>query len=367
MISRLRNGKQPIGQLVFVWIPMLLAAFYWGYFASDRYVSESKFVMQRSGNAPTAGMDLAAMIGAGGSESRDSMILREYVLSHDMLDYLTATLQLRDHFSATSIDYLSRLDAQASREDYLEYYRKRISVEFDAASSMITLRVQAFNREMARRIVEAIVKQSERFTNVVGHQMAEEQMAFATGQLQRAQDQLRKVKQGMLSFQNEHNIVSPKGESEAVSSIIMGMEVELAGKKAELKTVTTFLNPTAPEVARLKAEIDSLDNQIRAERKKIVGSDVASPLNDLTVRFEEMQMNLEFGSDIYRSTLSALESARIDASRKLKHLVIVQSPNLPESAEYPRRFYNLVTFFAFVVMLYWIGRLAVATIKDHKD
>ncbi|MGF1548000.1 MAG: hypothetical protein ACFCUG_11815 [Thiotrichales bacterium] len=367
MTQLLSKGQRSLAQIVFVWIPLLIAALYWGHIASDRYVSEAKFVLQRTSAAPTPGMDLASLIGGGGSEARDSMILKDYILSTDMLDYLTANLQLRDHYAADGLDRISRLEPGASREDYLEYYRKRVSVDYDAASSVLTLRVQAFSREMSKRIVEAIVKQSERFTNIVGHQMAEEQMEFSTGQLQRAQDQLRKVKQGMLAFQNEHNIVSPKGESEAVSSIIMGMEVELAGKQAELKTVATFLNPTAPEVARLRAEISSLREQIKIERKKIVGTSVAAPLNDLTLRFEEMQMSLEFGTDIYRSTLSALEASRIEASRKLKHLVIIQTPDLPERAVYPRRFYNLVTFFAFTIMLYWIGRLAIATVKDHRD
>ena len=34
--------------------------------------------------------------------------------------------------------------------------------------------------------------------------------------------------------------------------------------------------------------------------------------------------------------------ARIESTRKLKSLVLVESPALPESAEYPRRVYSLV-------------------------
>ena len=78
-------------------------------------------------------------------------------------------------------------------------------------------------------------------------------------------------------------------------------------------------------------------------------------------------MDLEFATDLYRSSLTALEAARVEASRKLKHLVVIQSPPLPDAALYPRRLYMLTTLWVFLALLYGIGRLTVATIKDHSD
>jgi capsular polysaccharide transport system permease protein len=78
-------------------------------------------------------------------------------------------------------------------------------------------------------------------------------------------------------------------------------------------------------------------------------------------------MDLEFATDLYRSSLAALEGARVEASRKLKHLIVIESPSLPEEALYPRRLYSMTTLLVFLVLLYGIGRLTAATIKDHKD
>ena len=58
-------------------------------------------------------------------------------------------------------------------------------------------------------------------------------------------------------------------------------------------------------------------------------------------RYQELLAELEFVSDAYSGALMALETARIESTRKLKSLVLVESPALPESAEYPRRFYTL--------------------------
>lgn len=62
-----------------------------------------------------------------------------------------------------------------------------------------------------------------------------------------------------------------------------------------------------------------------------------------------------------------METARIDATRKLKSLVVVEPPVLPEIAEYPRRGYNLVTLFVVCCLLYGVVSLIVATIRDHQD
>ena len=62
-----------------------------------------------------------------------------------------------------------------------------------------------------------------------------------------------------------------------------------------------------------------------------------------------------------------LTESVLEASRKLKHLVVVGSPGLAEEAIYPRRGYYLLTLFVFLSLVYGIGRLVVATIKDHRD
>jgi capsular polysaccharide transport system permease protein len=62
-----------------------------------------------------------------------------------------------------------------------------------------------------------------------------------------------------------------------------------------------------------------------------------------------------------------VESARIEATRKLKSLVVVEPPVLPEIAEYPRRWYNLATLLVVCCLIYGVVSLVVATIRDHQD
>src|SRR3989339_2074215 len=58
-------------------IIVLLAIFYWGFFASDRYVSEAHIVIHRT--------DLASSPAGSSSSMVEQMLLRDYLLSVDML------------------------------------------------------------------------------------------------------------------------------------------------------------------------------------------------------------------------------------------------------------------------------------------
>ena len=63
----------------------------------------------------------------------------------------------------------------------------------------------------------------------------------------------------------------------------------------------------------------------------------------------------------------ALETARIESTRKLKSLVLVETPALPETAEFPRRVYTLIALLMGLFLIYGIVRLIIATIEDHLE
>ena len=51
----------------------------------------------------------------------------------------------------------------------------------------------------------------------------------------------------------------------------------------------------------------------------------------------------------------------------MKHLVVVQHPIVPEEAVYPKKFYNLATLFVVLSLLYAVGAMIFATIREHRD
>lgn len=351
-------------------VPWFAAAIYLGLFAADRYVSESIVVVRQEGSPvaiPNGVEALSAMFGSSAASREDQYMLQAHILSIDMLRQINEKLDLRQAYSRPDMDFAFQLDEDASQEEFLEYYRSRVEVVVDDASGLLTIRTQGFTPEIARAVNEEVVSISERFINESSHRLARDQMSFAEAELKNARAQLDDVRDRLLKFQEEHGILDPTAQAVANTGLTAELQAMQARYEAELKGLLAYLNDDAPQVEALEAQIAGIRQQLQAEKRRSVTNADGVSLNVLAGRYQELLAELEFVSDAYRAALTALETARIESTRKLKSLVLVESPALPESAEYPRRIYTLTALLMGLTLLYAIGRLIVATIEDHQE
>jgi len=350
-------------------VPWVLAALYLIVFASDRYVVESIVAVRQNGGESSIGINLNSLLGSSvGSTQEDEQLLRAHVLSMDMLRKLDEELDLRTAFSAPRADFVFRLAADATQEEFLAYYRKRVDVEVDHDSGLVSIRTQAFTPELAEALNRGILKISEQFINESSHRLAREQMSFAQSELEKARGDVTKARDRLLAFQNEHGILDPMAQVAGASGLTVQLQAQLARQEAELKGLLSYLNENAPQVQTLRAAIAGTRAQLEAEsRRGISVSGADNGLNVLAGNYQQLLGELEFAQDAYKLALAGVESARVEATRKLKSLILVDSPRLPEAAQYPRRAYTLFALFVALGLLYGIVRLIVATIEDHLE
>ena len=62
------------------------------------------------------------------------------------------------------------------------------------------------------------------------------------------------------------------------------------------------------------------------------------------------------GGSLQTGAIGFGAEARIEAYRKLKHLLVISQPSLAQDAEYPRRLYNLATVKRAAYPLLWPDR-----------
>lgn len=357
-----RRGRYAIGVL----LPSLLLLGYLGLIASDRYVSEARLIVERdSANVGGIAMGLLSL-GQGGS-ALDVELVKRFIESPAMVEYLDHALDLRKHYSQDKADFFSRLSPSASREDFVKYYLKRVDIHIDKDSLTLDLAIQAFDPVYAQKLARAVVERSERFVNDVGQSLAREQVAFAQGEVEKSNKRLVDAANELIAYQNEHEMLSPELESAALSQVIAGLQQELARQKTELKALRSYLSDSAPEVMAARSRIAALDLQISQERAKQVRTGQSGALNALLVDYKELELGVRVATDIYQAGLATLEAAKLDASRKVKHLVMVSAPTLPQDATRPRRLYSLATAVALLHILYLIGGMIVVIIQDHRE
>jgi capsular polysaccharide transport system permease protein len=192
-------------------------------------------------------------------------------------------------------------------------------------------------------------------------------MSFAESELANARARMDEVRQRLLAFQEQHGVLDPMAQAAAITGLTAELQAMQARYEAELKGLQGYLNDDAPQIQTRQAQIAGIREQLQDEKRRGVTDADGMSLNVMAGKYQELVAELGFVSDAYRGALVALETARIESTRKLKSLVLVESPALPESAEYPRRLYTLTALLMGLTLLYGIGRLIVATIEDHLE
>lgn len=354
-----------MGSFALVVLASLLVVFYYTLGASPRYVSQVQFVVKQAGGNELNLGGLAA-IAATSPSTRDALIIQEYVQSMEMAQALDKAVGLKAHYEDLAWDRISRLKSGSTQEEYLEYYQSRVKVEYDEMSEILRIEMQGFTSEFALELANAMLASSETFINQLGVSMANSQLKYAEQEVARSHELLKQQQIRLIEFQNTHKLISPDTQSGALLGAVHQLEAEIITQETELKSLQAYMRSDTAQVKALQFRIDALKEQLLHEKAKLTSADQAS-LNQLAADFKEIELNTKLSADLYASALTSLELARTEAAKKLKHLLIVEYPRLSQEQSYPKRLHSIFTWFAILLLSYFVGRLVIAIIKDHRD
>lgn len=349
--------------LLFIGLPTALFAFYYGILASDMYISEAHFSIRSPEGG--GGSDFLSLFGqTAGAAVADSHVVQDHILSADMLQLLEKRFALRSHYQDSGADFFSRLAADATAEEFLDYYRNVVSVGFDTTTGILSLKVRAYTPEKARDLAQAILDESEQLVNRLNERSQQDSLALAHSELALAEKRLSAAREALRQLRYKTDLLSPEATAGSVHSLVSGLEAEAAKVRADLSAARTYMSEDSIQVIALKTRVQAIDRQVAAEKARLTGSG-GNTLNDVVSDFEQSTVEHEFAQKLYQSALAALETARIHAESKNRYLVAFTTPSLPEESRYPLRF--LFTGLALVSfsLIYGISALVIAAIREH--
>ena len=350
---------------IVVGIPTLLAAVYFGLFASDIYVSEARFAIRSAKSGPSvsglASLLTSSSIASGGQES---MVVAEYAESLDMMQKVQDRLDIRSHYSSSEVDLLSRLAEDATIEESLTFFRDHVQLVRDGSSDVLTLKARAYSPAMAQELAELVISLSEELVNTMSNRMEADALATAQAEVQRAALKVREASQQISAFRSTNESLNPAAESSALLGIVSGIESKLVETRAELTEKRAFMRDDSPEVVSLRNRVNALTRQLRLERGRLSGDD-AQQMSNLIEGYQPLVLEQELAQQQYASALSSLELARLEAQRKKQYLITFIQPSLPDEAVEPRRFAEVLTVMVFSFLAYVIGGLMWSALKDH--
>ena len=355
-------------RLAVVALPMLVGILYFTVIASPRYVSEAIISVHQASQETSAG-PLAMMLTGGNSTSRDdTLYVRQYIQSVDLLTRLDKKLNLRKHFEEGSgLDLPFRLSKNANREDFVDFFRRIVELKFDEAGTLLTIRTQGFTAAFSKQFNDAILVECERFVNDFSQRIGKEQTVFAETEFKGTVIRFQAAKQKLLAFQTRHQLLDPVAQAQATGVLVSDLQASLTKSDGDIKAAQGFLQDDSYQVKTLRTQNDAIRSQLAIEKLRTTGGPKLDRINMIASQYQDLTMHALFTQDAYKLALTAVESARIDALRKVKSLVVIEAPTMPDSALYPRRLYYIGTLLVICGFFYVVARTVVETIRSHQD
>lgn len=352
---------------VVILIPMALLLLYLVIFSQPRYLSESKVAIKRASDLDNSSLNIGLLMGAANpSSAEDALYLKEYLHSPDMLVILDKQLDFKKAFGESGLDFFYHLSRDATAETFLEYYRHRITIDFDNKNGLLTIQTQGFSPEFALRFNQAALKEAERFINELSHRIARDQQRFSEEELARASARLNRSKGALLAYHNSNNVLDPQATALAANTLVNNLNEQKIKLETELRNLLTYLREDAPQVVTAKNALTSVEAQIEKEQRNITAPE-GDKLNRMAADFDELKSKVAFDTDLYRLALTATEKTRVEAARKLKSLSVISSPQLPQESRFPNAPFLLASWFLVCGLLYGTLRLLLSIVDDHRN
>ena len=357
--------RAKLGSFAIVLAASLIVIMYYTVLASPRYVSEAQFIIKQSGNSSLALTGFAAFA-ATSPATKDALIVKEYMQSRVMALALDKSINLKAHYQHNTWDWFSRLKADASTEEYVAYYQQHVTVKYDDMSEILSIEVQSYEADYALNLAQQLLKISETFINKLGDKMVQQQLQYAQKEVDRAHQLLTQQKNKVLDFQNKFKLYNPEQQGAALVEAINQLGSEIINQETQLKSLLAYMKKDSADVKAKKITLNALNAQLKQEKQRLTGTDQQA-LNKLNMEFQEITLTTGLATDLYQAALAAMEQARTEAYRNLKHVLIIAEPSLAQENKYPQRLYSIFTWFISLLLMYAIGKLITSIIKEHQE
>jgi capsular polysaccharide transport system permease protein len=355
--------------VLMVLLPLALAAIYYGIVASDRYAVSFRFGLRQS-SVPVVSDDLVSKLMVGmpsANAGREAYMVAGYVRSQNIVDRLDADSWLRGIFSRPGVDWLSRVNPDATRERLWRYWQSMTAVSVDRISGLMLVRVEAFNPQDALELALRVKRDAEAMIDKAAQKSRDDGLRVAGEELEKAGKRYAEALVALRALRESEATVDPeKSIDEAVKTLVAVLREKL-GLERDLAASLTMVSANAPQLKGLRDRIAALDAQVKTMSDALAGGSATSRSAASAIsRFEEKELERRFSEKLLEIVTDGYAAARIEAERQHLYVTTFVDPQLPESPEFPRRGSNialvgLLCFIAWCIML-----LIVATIKDHK-
>lgn len=209
-------GKiRKLGRLFWLTVlaPTMLAIAYFGFFASDVYVSESRYVVRSPEKPQKAGLGMLLGSAGFGAANEEVRAAQGFIESRDALRAINSDEFARQAWSKDSVSVFDRFDPlgwSGSFEELYQFYGGKVDAAYDAETGITVLTVRAFSADEAKTINSRLLQNAEKLVNQV-NQLNErgrnDLVRFAEQEVAEAKKQAAEAAQNLAAYRNRKGVI----------------------------------------------------------------------------------------------------------------------------------------------------------------
>ncbi|MGY6552322.1 MAG: hypothetical protein ACXIT4_10570 [Erythrobacter sp.] len=365
MIAKLR-GLGPLFLLTVV-LPTIFSTIYFGFLASDVYISESRFVVRSPDKPQKSGLGMIFDTAGFASASEEVQAAKGFIESRDGLRSLNADGYAKSAWEKSGVSVFNRfnpLGFSGSFEDLFEYYQSKVSVDFDSQTGITTLSVRAFTPKESLEMNERLLVQAESLVNQLNQRGRSDLITYAEREVAEAQVQASEAARELAKYRNSSGVIDPERQATVQLEMISKLQDELIGARMQLLQLSSVVAEN-PQIPMLRVRIRGLEKAIQEQLGQVAG--IEGSLSEAAAEYQDLQLKREFADRQLGLAMSSLQEARNEARRQQAYVERVAQPSLPDDASEPRRIRGILATLIVGLVAWGILNMLLAGVREHKQ
>lgn len=351
--------------LVTVVVPTALAIVYFGFIASDVYVSEARFVV-RSPDKPSMSGIGVLLKGAGFSNAGDEIYAADdYIQSRDALKALNrdgSVSRAYDSGRVSIFDRFNPLGFDGSFENLFNYFQKKVRVEYDTTSSITTLSVRAYTPQEALKFNRELLELAEDQVNRLNRRGRADVIQLSEQEVSDSEEAARRAAVALAEFRNASGIIDPEKQAAVQLQMISKLQDELIGSRMQLLQLQSMA-PENPQIPILRVRIAGLSREVDRQLGLVAGS--RRSLSATAARYQRLLLDRDFADKRLAVAMTSLQDARAEARRKQAYVERIAQPSMPDEAQEPRRIRGIFATLMLGLVAWTIATMLLAGVREH--
>jgi len=347
----------------FVFLPTILAGWYYYAIATPMYSTKSEFLIQSADGG--SGGPLSGLIPSQLANSQESIAVQSYLTSKDAMIRLDEALGYKRHFAQPQIDAIQRLDPKATNEAAHKVYKKNIKIGYDPTEGVVKMEVIAADPVVATDFSKALISYAEERVDELSQNIRNDAMEDARRNLERAKTERRSAQENLIRLQEVYS-ADPTEQLAALRTQITTYDQQLLEKKLALQALLDNPRPNQAKVDGARGDVRRLQDVLTGLNARMIEADSSGlSLVQQSTEIELARADLATADAFLQSALQGEKQAALEAGRQVRYLTVPVRPIASDAPSYPRKFENTVLAFLIFSGVYLMVSLTSSILREQ--